>query len=223
MPRVAGSCCPFPSRRSSDARFQVTFQPLRIAGAFVIDAERVEDERGYFARTWCSREFSEKGCPPTLAQISLSVNRRAGTLRGMHMQAAPHEESKLVRCARGSIYDVVLDLRRESETFRQWQAVEVTAGNGCMVYVREGAPTAFRRWSMIAKSSTTSRSSTIRRARGDSDGMTPRSASTGPCRLQSCRSRTAATRTSFDEAGADHGRRRLYRPGMRAAARHRRG
>lgn len=122
----------------------MTFQPLRIAGAFVIDAERVEDERGYFARTWCSREFSEKGLPAALAQISLSVNRRAGTLRGMHMQVAPHEESKLVRCARGSIYDVVLDLRRESETFLQWQAVEVTAGNGCMVYVPDGCAHGFQ-------------------------------------------------------------------------------
>ena len=120
------------------------FRPMRIAGAFVIEAERFEDDRGYFARTWCRREFSEKGLSAELAQISLSVNRRAGTLRGMHMQAPPHQESKLVRCARGAIYDVVLDLRRESETFLQWQAVEVTADNGCMVYLPDGCAHGFQ-------------------------------------------------------------------------------
>ena len=87
----------------------------------MIDIEPIDDERGYFARTWCRREFAEKGLCADIAQCSISVNRRAGTLRGMHMQAPPHEETKIVRCV-GAIYDVVLDLRRESETFLQWQA-----------------------------------------------------------------------------------------------------
>ena len=107
-------------------------------GAFIIEPEKMEDERGFFARTWDQKEFGAHGLNPRLVQCNTSFNKRAGTLRGMHYQAAPHEEAKLVRCTRGAIYDVIVDLRASSPTFKQWTAVELTAYNRLMLYVPEG-------------------------------------------------------------------------------------
>ena len=119
-------------------------QATALTGVFVIDLERHRDERGYFARTWCPREFEAHGLNPRLAQCSVSFNTRKGTLRGMHYQAAPHEESKVVRCTRGAIYDVAVDVRPESPTFRAWVAVELTAENGRMLYIAEGCAHGFQ-------------------------------------------------------------------------------
>lgn len=116
----------------------MTFRELPQAGAFVIDPDRVEDDRGFFARTWCAEEFASRGLNPRLAQCSVSYNRRAGTLRGMHFQADPHAEAKLVRCTRGGIYDVIIDLRPDSPTFRSWAGVELTADNRRLLYIPEG-------------------------------------------------------------------------------------
>lgn len=106
--------------------------------AFVIEPERLEDDRGFFARTWCQREFSAHGLNPNLVQCNVSFNSKTGTLRGMHHQAAPHEEAKLVRCTMGSIYDVIIDIRPDSTTYKAWFAVELTALNRKMLYVPEG-------------------------------------------------------------------------------------
>ena len=114
------------------------FAETELEGAFVIEPEKKEDERGFFARTWCREEFLARGLNPCLAQCSVSYNKRKGTLRGMHYQAAPHEEAKLVRCTRGAVYDVILDLRLASPTFKRWVALDLTATNHRMVYVPEG-------------------------------------------------------------------------------------
>lgn len=109
-----------------------------IDGAFLIHPEPIEDERGLFARTFCQREFSAHGLPSTFVQCSTSYNRRAGILRGMHFQLPPAEEGKLVRCSRGSIYDVILDLRRGSDTFLAWKGYELSADNRMQLYIPEG-------------------------------------------------------------------------------------
>jgi dTDP-4-dehydrorhamnose 3,5-epimerase len=114
------------------------FTPLALKGAFIIDLERQQDERGFFARTWCQREFESHGLGMQWVQCNISFNRRKGTLRGMHYQVDPYAETKLVRCTRGAMYDVLLDLRRDSPTFTQWQAVELTATNGRMLLIPEG-------------------------------------------------------------------------------------
>jgi dTDP-4-dehydrorhamnose 3,5-epimerase len=116
----------------------VIFAPLRLSGAFVIELDRQEDERGFFARTWSRSEFEEHGLNPKIEQCSVSFNRRRGTLRGMHYQAAPYEEAKLVRCTMGAIYDVIIDLRPSSPTFARWEAAELTAHTRSMLYVPEG-------------------------------------------------------------------------------------
>jgi dTDP-4-dehydrorhamnose 3,5-epimerase len=114
------------------------FRPSHLKGAFVIEPERLADERGFFARIWCNREFRSHGLNCNLAQASISFNRGKGTLRGMHYQAHPHEEAKLVRCTAGEIYDVIIDLRPRSATFRQWDAVTLSGANRLMLYVPEG-------------------------------------------------------------------------------------
>jgi dTDP-4-dehydrorhamnose 3,5-epimerase len=111
------------------------FVALPLAGAFVIEIEPVEDERGFFARTFCADEFREHGLEPCIEQCNISYNRKKGTLRGMHYQAPPHQEVKIVRCIRGAILDVIVDLRRDSTTYRRWIAVELTAGNRRALYV----------------------------------------------------------------------------------------
>src|SRR5262249_17486140 len=96
---------------------------------YIVDLQLLGDDRGFFARTWCQREFSEHGLDASLVQCSLSYSAQKGTLRGLHYQEPPFAETKLVRCTHGAIYDVIVDLRRESETFLQWIGVELTAQN----------------------------------------------------------------------------------------------
>ena len=111
------------------------FTETELPGAFIIDLERLCDERGFFARTWCRHEFEEHGLNSDLTQCSISFNEKKGTLRGMHWQEAPYEEAKLVRCTRGAIFDVVLDMRPTSVTFKKWFAVELSSQNRKMLYI----------------------------------------------------------------------------------------
>lgn len=119
------------------------FIPTQLVGVFEIRPEPRSDERGFFARSWCKQEFEEHRLNPRLVQCNISFNHRKSTLRGMHYQEAPHEEAKLVRCTRGSVYDVVLDLRPASATFKQWIAVVLTADERNMVYIPEGCAHGF--------------------------------------------------------------------------------
>jgi dTDP-4-dehydrorhamnose 3,5-epimerase len=114
------------------------FTETNLSGVYMIDLEPISDERGFFARTWCAREFALHGLNSNLVQCNLSFNARRGTLRGMHYQVPPHEEVKLVSCISGSIYDVIIDLRKDSPTFCQWQAVELSAQSRQMIYIPEG-------------------------------------------------------------------------------------
>jgi dTDP-4-dehydrorhamnose 3,5-epimerase len=114
------------------------FTETRMAGAYIIDLEKHQDARGYFARSWCRREFSERGLDDGLVQCNLSFNIRRGTLRGMHFQAHPFAEAKIVRCVRGALYDVMIDLRPDSATFLQWAGFELTPDNGTSVYIPRG-------------------------------------------------------------------------------------
>jgi dTDP-4-dehydrorhamnose 3,5-epimerase len=100
-----------------------------------VEPKKFEDKRGFFAHSWSQREFAERGLDSRLAECSISFNRKRGTLRGMHYQAAPHGQVKLVRCTMGSIYDVIIDLRAGSPTFKRWIGVELTAANRLMLYV----------------------------------------------------------------------------------------
>ena len=113
------------------------FQGTKLKGSYIILPEKREDERGFFARTWCQKEFEAHGLVSRVAQTNACFSKSKGTLRGMHYQVAPCEETKLVRCTRGVIYDVVIDLRPQSPTFKQWMGVELTAGNYKMLYVPE--------------------------------------------------------------------------------------
>ncbi|MEZ4405029.1 MAG: dTDP-4-dehydrorhamnose 3,5-epimerase [Polyangiales bacterium] len=114
------------------------FEATPIEGVWVVEPERREDPRGYFARTWCAEEFRARGLRDALSQCSVSFNAKAGTLRGMHYQTAPEEEAKLVSCPRGRIWDVALDLRRGSPTYCQWYGAELSAENGRALYVPPG-------------------------------------------------------------------------------------
>ena len=119
------------------------FEESKILGAFEITPESIPDERGFFARAWCQNDFALQGLNSRLVQCNISFNTLAGTLRGMHYQAAPHAESKLVRCTQGAIYDVVVDMRAESPTFKNWFGAELTAENHRMIYVPEGCAHGF--------------------------------------------------------------------------------
>jgi dTDP-4-dehydrorhamnose 3,5-epimerase len=116
----------------------VIFEETRLSGAFLVDLERREDSRGFFARAWCANEFADHGLTTEVVQANVSFNPRQGTLRGMHFQRAPHAETKLVRCTRGAIYDVVVDLRRDSGTYKEWVGVELSADNRRALFVPEG-------------------------------------------------------------------------------------
>ncbi len=120
------------------------FGETKLKGALIIDPERLEDERGFFARTWFQREFVEHGLNSSLRQCSISFNKKKGTLRGMHYQVHPVAKCKLVRCTRGAIHDVVIDLRRNSPTFLQYLAVVLTAKNHTMLYLPEGFAHSFQ-------------------------------------------------------------------------------
>jgi dTDP-4-dehydrorhamnose 3,5-epimerase len=114
------------------------FQSGSVADAWVVDLERRGDERGFFARMWCETEFANRGLVARISQINTGFSHRAGTLRGMHFQRRPHEEVKVVRCLRGSVFDVIVDLRPGSATYRRWMGVELSCDNGRMLYVPEG-------------------------------------------------------------------------------------
>lgn len=114
------------------------FSETTIEGAFILDVRKIEDERGFFGRAFCSQEFEKKGLKTTMVQTNISSNRVKGTLRGLHMQVAPHEEAKLVRCTKGSIFDVLVDLRENSPTFLNWYGTELTDESYRMLYIPEG-------------------------------------------------------------------------------------
>lgn len=114
------------------------FNKTTIKGLYIIEPELLEDERGFFARTFCQKEFEANGLNTRLVQCSISYNKRKGTLRGMHYQIAPMAEARLVRCTRGAIYDVIIDMRQKSPTYCKWLAVELTADNHLMLYIPEG-------------------------------------------------------------------------------------
>jgi len=114
------------------------FHETDLKGAFVIDLQRLEDERGFFARSWCQREFAAHGLNTRMAQCNISFNAEKGTLRGVHYQAKPFEEAKLIRCTKGAIHDVIVDIRPNSPTFRRYFTVQLTADNRRLLYVPEG-------------------------------------------------------------------------------------
>ncbi len=113
------------------------FRERSLKGVFIIEPEKLGDDRGFFARTFCQKEFAANNLNPYLVQCNISFNKKKGTLRGMHYQAEPDAEAKLVRCTSGAIYDVVIDLRCNSPTFKKWIAVELTADNRKMLYIPE--------------------------------------------------------------------------------------
>lgn len=116
----------------------MTFNETPLKGAFTIDIVPIEDERGFFSRTWAADEFTSRGLDPMVVQCNVAWNRVKGTLRGMHFQKPPFEEVKIVRCTRGALLDVIVDLRRESPTFCQWTSVELNADSRRMLYIPKG-------------------------------------------------------------------------------------
>ncbi len=114
------------------------FIETALAGAFIIEPERKADERGFFARTYCREEFRQHGLEMALSQCNISFNAARGTLRGMHYQVDPHPEVKVVRCTMGAMHDVIVDLRRQSSTYKRWIAVELTPQNRTMLYIPKG-------------------------------------------------------------------------------------
>jgi len=121
----------------------MVFLETKLPGVFEIHIDGRPDERGFFARTWCQKEFRSRGLSGNLVQCSMSFSARKGTLRGLHYQVAPHQETKLIRCTRGTIYDVVLDLRQGLPTYKDWFAVALTAEKHNMIYVPEGCAHGF--------------------------------------------------------------------------------
>jgi dTDP-4-dehydrorhamnose 3,5-epimerase len=121
----------------------MNFEPLALGGAFLVKPARLEDDRGFFARTWCAREFADHGLDPWLAQTSISFSKARGTLRGLHYQAPPHAETKLVRCTRGAVFDVIVDLRPTSSTYLRHDAVTLTEQSRDAIYVPKGCAHGF--------------------------------------------------------------------------------
>ena len=130
---MANSLSPFLNLK----RCSMIFTETKLKGAFIIDIDALEDERGFFARSWCEDEFREHGLNPRLVQCNISFNKKRGTLRGMHFQVAPFAEVKVVRCTMGALCDVIIDLRPNSPTFKQWVSVELTAENRRALYIPE--------------------------------------------------------------------------------------
>jgi len=172
------------------------FCDTKIAGVFRIVLERREDDRGYFARTWSREDFARRGLVAQYVESSVSYNARARTLRGMHYQAAPRAETKIVTCLRGAIYDVAVDLRPDSPTYLQWAAATLSGDTLEMLYIPEGCAHGFL--TLTRKRSFTIRLRRfIRRStRRGFAGTTPRSASSGPPHPTSFRSATPGIRTS---------------------------
>ena len=113
------------------------FSETQLKGAYFIEIEKLSDDRGFFARSWCQKEFEDHGLESGFVQANVSYNLKKGTIRGMHYQIAPYQECKLIRCTRGAIYDVIIDLRPDSPTYKQWAGVELTADNYVMFFVPE--------------------------------------------------------------------------------------
>ena len=113
------------------------FKETKLKGAFVIEIHKLEDARGFFGRSWCANELKEHGLNTNVAQANTSFSVKRGTLRGMHYQIDPYQETKLIRCTQGSIYDVIIDLRKDSSTYKQWFGIELTQDNYRMLYVPE--------------------------------------------------------------------------------------
>jgi dTDP-4-dehydrorhamnose 3,5-epimerase len=122
----------------------VIFQELSIPGAWLLEPEKQEDDRGFFARAWCQREFAAHSLTTVFVQCNISFNKKKGTLRGLHYQAPPYGEAKLVRCTQGALYDVIVDLRRDSPTRGQWLAVELSAVNYRLLYIPAGLAHGFQ-------------------------------------------------------------------------------
>jgi len=114
------------------------FTEVSLPGLYVVELERIEDERGFFARTWCEEEFERLGLVGNIAQANTGFSKKRGTLRGMHYQVSPHEEVKLVRCIRGAVFDVAVDLRSSSPTYKHWFGVELNEENQTMLYIPSG-------------------------------------------------------------------------------------
>lgn len=120
------------------------FTELPIRGAYLIELEPISDDRGFFARSWCKREFEALNLKCDLAQCNISFNTKRGTLRGMHYQIKPFQEAKLVRCTQGAVFDVIVDIRPESDSYRSWHAIELSAKNRSMIYIPPGIAHGFQ-------------------------------------------------------------------------------
>jgi dTDP-4-dehydrorhamnose 3,5-epimerase len=116
----------------------VIFTETALSGAYIIEMKKIHDQRGYFARAWCDAEFKQHGLKTGIVQSNVGFSIKSGTLRGLHFQQAPHAEVKVVRCTRGAMFDVIVDLRRQSPSYKRWIGVELTEDNGKIVYVPEG-------------------------------------------------------------------------------------
>lgn len=119
------------------------FAETRVKGSYVIDVNRIGDSRGYFGRLWCERELEQQGLVSQIKQSNIGFSPEAGTLRGLHYQKAPFQEVKIVRCTRGSVFDVVVDIRPDSPTYRKWYGIELNPENASMLYVPEGCATGY--------------------------------------------------------------------------------
>ena len=142
-PNVAGEAYILLSLCSHSDINPMTFLETKISGVFEIRLELVHDERGFFTRSWCQKEFASHGLNSRLVQCNISGSLRKGTLRGMHYQGAPYAETKIIRCTRGSIFDVAIDLRPDSPTYKGWTAAILTAGNHHMLCIPEGCAHGF--------------------------------------------------------------------------------
>jgi dTDP-4-dehydrorhamnose 3,5-epimerase len=120
------------------------FTQTTLQGAYIIEIERIEDERGFFARSFCQKEFEQHNIPFRIIQSNISYNQEKGTLRGLHYQATPYQEAKLISCLDGALYDVIIDLRPESATYCQWTSVELLSQNHTMLYVPQGFANGFQ-------------------------------------------------------------------------------
>ncbi len=120
------------------------FEELKLKGVFKIELEKIEDSRGFFSRTWDQNEFEKYGLNNKIVQCNISFNKNKGTLRGLHYQVSPFEEAKLIRCTQGKIYEVMLDLRKESKTYKQWESIELSQYNYNLLYVPEGFALGFQ-------------------------------------------------------------------------------
>ena len=116
----------------------MVFNETPLKGAYVIEITKIGDERGFFGRSWCRKEMQQAGLDANIAQVNTSLSRSKGTLRGLHFQVAPYQESKLIRCTRGAIYDIIVDLRPDSATFRRWFGAELSADNHHALYSPKG-------------------------------------------------------------------------------------